>query len=238
MGNISILVAFSAGLLSFLTPCVLPLVPVYLASLSGPEIFYAEANRKSATIFLHSLSFVIGFTIVFSLWGAGTGLISSALVSHLDVVRKISGGLLIVFGLFMLAALKIPWLNYEKRLSPPQSMATSYIRSLLTGGVFTFAWTPCLAGPIMGILALAGSSGTVWQGTYLLTAYSLGLGLPFLVVGAIFNSIKPLLQQIHRYSSIIYIVAAVLLIAMGTVILTVSPIWLQSQIFGLSWLGE
>jgi len=238
MENISILVAFSAGLLSFLTPCVLPLVPVYLASLCGPEIFYAEANRKSATIFLHSLSFVIGFTIVFSLWGAGAGLIGSTLISHLDLVRKISGGLLIVFGLFMLAALKIPWLNYEKRLSPPQSMATGYVRSLLTGAVFTFAWTPCLAGPVMGILALAGGSGTAWQGTYLLTVYSLGLGLPFLVVGAVFNSVKPLLQQIHRYSSVVYIVAAVLLIAMGIVILTVNPIWLQSQIFGRSWFGN
>ena len=143
-----------------------------------------------------------------------------------------------VFGLFMLAALKIPWLNYERRLSPPQSMATGYIRSLLMGAIFTFAWTPCLAGPIMGILALAGSSGTAWQGTYLLATYSLGLGLPFLIVGAIFNSVKPLLQQIHRYSSVVYIVAAVLLITMGTVILTVSPIWLQSQIFGRSWFGN
>ncbi len=213
-------------------------MPVYLASLSGPEIYYAEVNRKSATIFLHSLSFVIGFTIVFSLWGAGAGLIGSTLISHLDLVRKISGGLLIVFGLLMLAALKIPWLNYEKRLSPPQSMATGYVRSLLTGAVFTFAWTPCLAGPIMGILALAGGSGTAWQGTYLLAVYSLGLGLPFLVVGAVFNSVKPLLQQIHRYSSVVYIVAAVLLIAMGIVILTVNPIWLQSQIFGRSWFGN
>jgi len=236
--EISLLVAFSAGLLSFLSPCVIPLVPVYLASLCGPEIFYTEVNRKSATIFLHSLSFVIGFTIVFSLWGAGAGLIGSTLISHLDLVRKISGGLLIVFGLFMLAALKIPWLNYEKRLSPPQSMATGYVRSLLTGAVFTFAWTPCLAGPIMGILALAGGSGTAWQGTYLLAVYSLGLGLPFLVVGAVFNSVKPLLQQIHRYSSVVYIVAAVLLIAMGIVILTVNPIWLQSQIFGRSWFGN
>ena len=236
--EISLLVAFSAGLLSFLSPCVIPLVPVYLASLCGPEIFYTEVNRKSATIFLHSLSFVIGFTIVFSLWGAGAGLIGSTLISHLDLVRKISGGLLIVFGLFMLAALKIPWLNYEKRLSPPQSMATGYVRSLLTGAVFTFAWTPCLAGPVMGILALAGGSGTAWQGTYLLAVYSLGLGLPFLVVGAVFNSVKPLLQQIHRYSSVVYIVAAVLLIAMGIVILTVNPIWLQSQIFGRSWFGN
>ncbi|MFC1865036.1 cytochrome c biogenesis CcdA family protein, partial [Chloroflexota bacterium] len=158
MEHVSLLVAFGAGLLSFLSPCVLPLVPVYFASLCGPEIFEPKVSG------FHSLSFVIGFSIVFSLWGAGVGLIGSAFVAHPAVIRQVAGSLLIVFGLFTLAALKVPWLNYEKRLSSSLGTTTGYLRSLLTGGVFSLAWTPCV-GPILGgILTLAGSSGIVWYG--------------------------------------------------------------------------
>jgi len=155
MEYIPLLVAFGAGLLSFLSPCVLPLVPVYLASLCGPEIFDTKVSRRRFPVFLHSLSFVIGFSIVFTILGAGAGLAGFIIGSHLALIRQIAGILLIAFGLFMLAALKIPWLNYEKRLAPSQSIATSYLRSFLTGAIFTLAWTHC-AGPILGsILTLA-----------------------------------------------------------------------------------
>jgi len=225
MEEISFLVAFSAGLLSFLSPCVLPLVPVYLASLAGPEIFDAKVARKRMPIFLHSLSFVIGFSIVFIILGAGAGLAGFAISAHLVVIRRIAGSLLIVFGLFMLAALKVPWLNFEKRLTPPQSATTGYLRSFLTGGIFSLAWTPCV-GPILGsILTLALSSETAWQGAYLLALYSLGLGLPFLVMGIAFDAIAPLLRRISRYSSWIYIISGLLLIAVGILILTNRLVW-------------
>ncbi len=225
MEHISLLVAFGAGLASFLSPCVLPLVPVYLASLCGPEIFEPKVNRFRMPIFLHSLSFVIGFSVVFSLWGAGAGLIGATLADHITVIRQIAGSLLIVFGIFMLAALKIPWLNYERRLNLSLGNKTSYLRSFLTGSIFCLAWTPCLGGPIMGILSLAGGSGTVWQGTYLLATYSLGLGLPFLIMGAAFDSITPLLKRIHRYSTAIYVFSGILLISIGILILTNKLIW-------------
>ncbi len=127
----------------------------------------------------------------------------------------------------MLAALKIPWLNYEKRLAPSQSIATSYLRSFLTGAIFTLAWTPC-AGPILGsILTLALGSGTVWYGAYLLAIYSLGLGVPFLAIGVAFDFITPFLKRIYRYSTAIYIFSGILLIAVGILILTNNLIWLQ-----------
>ena len=224
----SLLVAFGAGLVSFLSPCVLPLVPVYLASLTGPEIFEAESKRRRLPLFLHSLSFVIGFSIVFSLWGAGAGLIGSAFVAYSVVIRKIVGSLLIVFGLLMLAALKVPWLNYERRLNPSLGTTTGYLRSFLTGSIFCLAWTPCL-GPILGgILSLAGGSGTVWHGTYLLAIYSLGLGLPFLIIGATFDAITPLLKRINRYSNLVYITSGLLLIVIGGLILTNNLIWFSS----------
>ena len=225
MENISLLVAFGAGLLSFLSPCVLPLVPVYLASLYGPEIFEPKAKRFRVPVFLHSLSFVIGFSIVFIILGVGIGLAGFAISSHLVVIRKIAGSLLIAFGLFMLAALKIPWLNYEKRLSPSLGNTTGYLRSFLTGSIFSLAWTPCV-GPILGgILALAWTSETAWHGAYLLATYSLGLGLPFLIIGAAFDSITPLLKRIHRYSTAIYIASGALLIVVGILILTDRLVW-------------
>ncbi len=225
MEEISFLVAFSAGLLSFLSPCVLPLVPVYLASLVGPGIFDAKVTRKRMPIFLHSLSFVIGFSIVFTILGAGAGLAGFAISAHLVVIRQIAGSLLIVFGLFILAALKVPWLNFEKRLTPSQSVTTGYLRSFLTGGIFSLAWTPCV-GPILGgILTLALGSGTAWQGACLLAVYSLGLGLPFLLIGVTFDSITPLLKHIHRYSAAIYVISGLLLIAVGILILTNRLVW-------------
>ncbi len=222
----SFLIAFAAGVASFVSPCVLPLVPIYLASLAGPEIFETKAARSRVTIFLHSLSFVVGFSIVFTTLGAVVGLAGFAISAHVAAIRTISGSLLIVFGLFMLVALKVPWLNYERRLAPSKGITTGYLRSLLTGAVFCLAWTPCV-GPILGgILALAWSSETAWHGAYLLATYSLGLGLPFLAIGAAFDFIAPLLKKITRYSSIIYIASSVLLIAVGILILTNRLVWL------------
>ncbi len=213
-------IAFVSGLTGFLSPCVLPLAPVYLASLSGPEIFDTTVRRRRLPIFLHSLSFVIGFTVIFCLWGAGAGLIGSVFLSYTTVIRQVVGGLLIAFGLFMLAALKVPWLNYERRLRPSLGTTSGYMRSFLTGSIFCFAWTPCLGWQITGILSLASSSGTVWRGTYLLAVYSLGLGLPFLVMGVAFDFITRLLKNIQRFSSWIYIVSGLLLITVGILILT------------------
>jgi len=225
MENISLLVAFGAGLLSFLSPCVLPLVPVYLASLAGPDIFVSGAYKRRISIFFHSLSFVVGFTVVFIIMGVGAGLAGFVLSSHLAVIRQIAGALLISFGAFMLASLKIPWLNYEKRLSLSRGTTISYLRSFLTGAIFSLAWTPCV-GPILGgILTLAWSSETAWHGACLLAIYSLGLGIPFLVIGAAFDSVTPLLKRIHRYSTAIYIFSGVLLIAVGILILTNKLVW-------------
>ena len=228
MENISLIVAFGAGLLSFLSPCVLPLAPVYLASLCGPEIYDARAARMRMPLFLHSLSFIAGFSAIFIALGAIAGLTGFAIGSGSAVLNKIAGSLLVVFGLFMLAALKVPWLNYEKRLSLSVSHTTGYLRSFLIGAVFSLAWTACV-GPILGgILAIASVRATAWQGAYLLAVYSLGLGLPFLIVGAAFDSVRPLLRRINQYSKLIYIISGLLLIGVGVLILTDNLTWLSS----------
>jgi len=228
MENVSVIVAFTAGLLSFLSPCVLPLVPVYLASLVGPELFDAKRTGRRLPIFRHSLSFVLGFSLVFTTMGAIAGLTGFAINPSLALLNKISGSLLIAFGLFLLAALKIPWLNYEKRLSPSLGNTTGYVRSFLIGASFSLVWTACV-GPILGgILALALNTATAWHGAYLLAIYSLGLGLPFLVIGLAFDSLLPLLRRMQRYTRIIHVVSGLLLIIIGVLVLTGQISWFST----------
>jgi len=212
-------IALAAGLASFLSPCVLPLVPVYLASVCGPRILEAKVSKSRIPIFFHSFSFVIGFSVVFILIGTVAGLAGFAIGSHF-LINKIAGGLLIAFGLFLLATLKFPWLNYEKRLTPSLGTTTGYLRSFIIGVVFSIAWAPCVVGLLGGAVALALGSGTVWQGTYLLAVYSLGLGIPFLIIGVAFDFITPLLKRIYKYLNAIHIFSGILLIAVGILILT------------------
>lgn len=228
MGNISLIVAFGAGLLSFLSPCVLPLVPVYLASLAGAEALSSGEARTRIPLFFHSFSFVAGFAAVFTALGAVAGVTGYAISLNSVLLDKIAGSLLVVFGVFMLAALKVPWLNYEKRLAPSLGNKTGYLRSLVIGAVFALGWTACV-GPILGgILTLASVKATAWQGAYLLAIYSLGLGLPFLVIGVAFDSLSPLLRRIHRYSQAIHIIGSLLLITIGILVLTNNIGWFTS----------
>jgi cytochrome c-type biogenesis protein len=224
MEEVSIFVAFGAGLLSFFSPCVLPLVPVYLASVCGTEILESDIKRSRFPILFHSLSFVVGFTIIFVALGAAAGLAGFVIGSQ-SLIIKIGGGLLIAFGIFLLASLKFPWLNYEKRVAPSLGASSGYLRSMLIGAIFSLAWTPCVGPVLGGILTLAWSSETVWRGAYLLAIYSLGLGIPFLVIGIAFDFFRPLLQRLHRYSTWTYIFSGILLIAVGILILTNTFNW-------------
>lgn len=159
--------------------------------------------------------------------GTGIGLAGLAFSGHSSLIRTISGSLMILFGLFMLAATKIPWLNYEKRLSAGSSFATGYLRSFILGIIFTLVWTPC-ASPVLGsILTLALDSGSGWQGGFLLAVYSLGIGLPFLIFGLAYNSVLPLLKRINRYSTYIYVFSGILLVALGILVLLNKLTWIS-----------
>jgi cytochrome c-type biogenesis protein len=137
-----------------------------------------------------------------------------------ELLYKVAGALLIVFGIFLVASAKVPWLNYERRLSFAGVRGTGYLRSLLIGAIFSLGWTPCV-GPILGgILALAASSQTAWQGVYLLLAYCLGLGLPFIAVGLALGAASRYIRWLSRHAFITSIVAAVLLISIGILMLT------------------
>ncbi|MDD5191127.1 MAG: cytochrome c biogenesis protein CcdA [Dehalococcoidales bacterium] len=220
--NITFFVAVGGGLLSFLSPCVLPLIPAYLGSLAGPEILEPKIRKFHLPLFLHSLAFVAGLTLVFVALGALVGWAGFSFASQ-QITRRIAGIMLIVFGLYMLLAIKIPWLNYERRFNAARTGRIGYLRSFVIGLIFAFAWTPC-AGPILGgILALALNTNTVLQGILLLLCYSLGVAVPFLALGIAFDFLLPLLKQIRKYSVVIYLVSGALLIFTG--ILTLSKVW-------------
>ena len=217
MPSITFLTAFVAGILSFLSPCILPLVPVYLANIAGASVLTPDlADRRH--IFFHTISFIVGFSLVFTALGASVGLLGARVPQ--GVLDKVAGALLITFGIYLIAATKVPWLNYEKRLDFSKAKGTGYLRSLLIGVIFSLGWIPCV-GPILGgILTIAADSQKAWQGVYLLLTYCLGLGLPFIAVGLAWGSASRYLRWLSRHAFVTSIVAAVLLISVGILMLT------------------
>ncbi len=218
MSDVSVWAAFVAGIASFFTPCVLPMVPIYMASLAGPEIL--EKGRGGRwSLFLHSLSFVAGMATIFTLTGTLAGLIGININPASPLVRRVSGGLLIFLGLFMLGAGFIPSLNFEKRFSPKIVRTRGYLASFVIGASFTVAWTPCLSPILASVLTIALNSETAGKGAILLAAYSSGLGLPFLLMGAFFTPLAPVLKRVGGFSRWVYFASGALLLIAGILIL-------------------
>ncbi len=216
MDGLSLGIAFGGGVLSFLSPCVLPLALVYVVNLAGASALTPEISRRRTV--LHAVTFVVGFSLVFVALGTSAGLIGAVIPTTL--LFKIAGSVLVVFGIWLLAARRISWLNYEMRLKSSFGNNSGHLRSLGLGAVFALGWTPCV-GPILGgILALASSAETAWQGSYLLLAYSLGLGLPFIAIGLTMGSAIPVVSWLSRRAGAVSVVAGILLIVVGVGLLT------------------
>jgi cytochrome c-type biogenesis protein len=217
--NVTYLMAFSAGLLSFISPCVLPLVPAYIANLAGTTAIEAEIRTSRWPTLFHSLFFVLGFSLIFILLGASVGLIGNVITAYSILLRQIAGGIIIVFGIFLVASYKLPWLNYEKRVNFRMSGSRGYFRSIIIGAVFALGWTPCVGPILAAILIMAGMSQTVGQGALLLVLYSLGMGIPFIIIGLAWGAIMPLWKGINRHLGKISIISGILLIIVGILIL-------------------
>jgi len=227
LNDVTYWTAFIAGLLSFFSPCVLPLVPAYLANLAGESAIDIKGSRRVWPTLLHSVAFVLGFSILFILMGASAGLIGASIIAYSDTLRIISGIVVIIFGVFLIAAYKIPWLNYEKRLHTPGARSPGYIRSMSIGAAFAVGWTPCI-GPILGsILFIASYTGETVKGAALLAVYSMGMGIPFLLIGLAWSYIVPFWSGINRHLGLISIVSGILLIIVGILMLTNQLTWLS-----------
>ena len=222
MTEISYFYVVLAGLLSFLSPCVLPIVPGYLCFLAGTsldKIASGEDASKERNVFYFALSFVFGFSTVFILLGASATLLSGLIYEYLDILRIVGGIIIIIFGIHFMQIIQLPFLNRDTRYQI-ESYRPGVVGSYVIGLSFAFGWTPCI-GPILGsVLSIAASSETVTYGIILLMLYSAGLGIPFLLAAYAINGFMRFLTKIRNYIRVIEIFTGVLLVIFGILILT------------------
>jgi len=198
--TISFAAAFAAGLLTFLSPCILPIIPAYISYITGisfDQLKDGQNREIRKKIFIHSLLFILGFSFVFVTLGASASFLGKLLIAHRVIIGRVGGAIVILFGLYLMGAFKLDFLNKQKR-ADVKLQKGSKIGSLLLGITFAAAWTPCV-GPILGsVLMLAGTRESMLQGVALLSAYSLGIAIPFIASALLLNSscILPSLENI------------------------------------------
>lgn len=241
--QISFFIAFSAGLLSFVSPCVLPLVPSYISYITGVSLEeLAEGEKRDQHRWLalkNAVMFVVGFSMVFIFFGASATVLGQVFLTHQEFLRKLGGFIVILFGLYTLGFLKLRFLMKEKRFQFRDKPA-GYFGSFLVGVAFAAGWTPCV-GPILGtILLYASTAEEVHLGVKLLSFYSLGLGLPLLLIAVGINSFLTHFKQVSRYMGVISAVSGIFLIVIGVMIFTNSftlfTAFLQRN--GIGWTPE
>jgi cytochrome c-type biogenesis protein len=242
--SLGVLVAFSAGLFSFLSPCVLPLFPSYLSFITGMSVdrLTSEVDAGARTrVLLHSLAFILGFSVVFVSLGASFSAAGQFLLDYRDWIRIAGGMLIIVFGLYIAGALRVGLLGRTRQLQI-RSKPAGLVGSFLVGLTFAIGWTPCV-GPILGsILTLASNDRTVRQGIVLLLCYSAGLGLPFLLSSIalggflrFFKRYRPFIPTVERAAGVLLIVVGVLVATNYYVVLnswavSLTPEWLLKRL--------
>jgi len=219
--DLNILTAFLAGLISFVSPCVLPLIPAYLSFLTGSSLEELKAQSDAASrarTMLHALAFVAGFTVVFMAIGLSASALGSVFVDYKDWIARIGGAVVIVLGLNMLGLFKIPALMMDKRLQL-RSANRSLFASFLVGIGFAAGWSPCI-GPILSLIILKASQQHYGQATFFLFVYSMGLAVPLLLTAAAITQALSALNRVKRYLGAIEIGAGIFLILTGLVIVT------------------
>ena len=220
-----ILASFFAGLLTFLAPCTLPLVPAYLGFISGVD---QEALKNPSTasaarrkIFLNGLAFIAGFSLIFIVFGVLAGFAGTALAPYRIWLARVGGVLVILFGLFMLGFFKLPFFQTDKRIPIPKWLTLGKpSSSLFIGGTFALGWTPCV-GPILGsILLLAGTSGTALTGGVMLTVFSIGLAIPFIIIALAVSRATAYIDRISKYLKAVSVIGGIFLILLGLLLAT------------------
>lgn len=217
---VSVWLALFAGLISFLSPCIFPLVPAYLAQLTGTNISDDKLNADKKLILFRSIGFITGFTIIFLLIGASSTFIGQAFASNRLVLQKLGGVIIIVFGLQMSGFISMRMLMLEKRFHLKTKKTTSFFRSILFGFVFGAGWSPCIGLALSSIFILASQTGSMFAGMFLLFIYSMGLGIPFIIVSLIYSTSIKKVKKVTHLIPIIQKVSGVIMIILGFMLYT------------------
>ncbi len=236
LGNFPLLVSFAAGILTFVSPCVLPLIPAYLSFITGESIDTLTKERRPLTrTLLHAAFFIFGFTVIFVLLGASASYLGTLAGRYRDVLRWAGGIVVIVLGVHMAGIVRIPLLYRQSRVETGRP-AWGYIGSFLVGIAFAVGWTPCVGPILSSILILASAQETVARGMLLLTVYSLGLGIPLLLTALFINWALRFFTAVRRWFRAIEIVSGTVLILLGALLITDSLQRVSGTM--LMWLGQ
>jgi cytochrome c-type biogenesis protein len=211
------LLAFGAGFISFLTPCVLPIIPGYISYITGKSLNEIESNRNK--VLLKTIIFTFGFSLVFITLGAAASVIGNVLLYFSQELRIFAGLIIILFALYFLGFLKLSYLSKEKKFDTG-SFKDNYFFPLLVGGAFAFGWTPCI-GPILGsIIVLSAAEATIYKGMILLTFYSVGLAIPFILSGYYMTIFLNSKKSFSKYYSLVTKIGGITLLITGVLIVT------------------
>src|SRR3990172_4009915 len=223
MDNVSVFTAFFAGIVSFLSPCVLPLVPGYISIISGSSLDQLKAREKDSSVMravlLNSVMFIVGFSITFIMLGASASWIGQILLARQRLFGQIAGLVLIVFGIHLLGIFKINFLYRDKRFHNVEK-PRGLLGALVLGLAFAFGWTPCIGPILAGILTIASTKQTVAEGMFLLAIYSAGLGVPFLLTSVALNKFLSFYGRFKRHFRMVEIASGALVITVGVLIMT------------------
>jgi cytochrome c-type biogenesis protein len=215
MNSVTAGIVFIEGIISFLSPCFLPLIPIYIGYLSGE----AAEERKKWNVIKNSIFFILGFTVVFILLGATASSIGHFLLVYRRTLNKILGILVVIMGLFYMDILKLNFLNMEKRLSY-EGKKTGFVGSFLLGFAVGFGWTPCIGPILASVLALAASKTSITYGVYLLFIYSMGIAIPFLITAILIEGASIKIRKVLMYTRSIKIITGIIMIATGILLYT------------------
>jgi cytochrome c-type biogenesis protein len=217
--NIAIATAFGAGILSFLSPCILPLIPSYLCFLTGSSLEALAKQQDAATsrrLLVRAVAFVLGFGAVFVALGASASAIGGLIGDHLALFARIAGAIIVLLGLHMLGVFRIPLLMRQAWVEARQPLGAA--GALVVGMAFGFGWTPCVGPVLASILLIAGAQASAEQGALLLGAYAAGIGVPFIIAALFVSAFVRWLARMGRYLGVVEKIAGVVLIATGLAI--------------------
>lgn len=220
MIEVTVWLAFAAGVISFLSPCVFPLVPAYLAQLTGTTVSDNKIIAERSLIFSRSIGFIIGFSLIFMILGASSTFIGELFAGNRKLFEQIGGIIIVVFGLQMMGIISIRALLSEKRIAVKPRMSTSFASSVLLGFLFGMGWSPCIGLALSSILILASDAGTMWKGMFLLAIYSLGLGVPFLLVSLIWSKSLDKLRKMNKWLPAIQKTGGAVMVVLGILLFT------------------